>query len=540
MTLPKPIPPRLTAVLALLMAAAPAAAQTGPTPPVRTAVPPAQDTVRTLPQQGQADAERAQGPLLDAPVSRTEYRLGPGDQVDVAIFGELNQVYTLTVSPEGSLLIPTVGIARVLGLNLEQAEDRVRATVARYYRNVEVRLALSRVRTFKVFLVGDVTTPGVRTATAATRISEIVNAPRDRNGARRRTVYLRRASGDSVDVDLARFFQLGDVAANPTLREGDALRVPLVDETVSVQGRVLFDGAYQFRRGESLAELLHLANGGDGFPADAADSIRVVRTPAAGERVILLMSRDEALGARGRAFALQPFDAVYVPSLSNFRRQQVAQVVGQVVRPGTYPIRPDTTTVRELVAMAGGFTPQASLVQATLQRGEQTGAVPSDQLASIPTDLLTGEERRILQIRAQGATNAVVIDFQRVFAAGGDAYDQTVRSGDVLTVPMASTDVTVIGAVGVPGLVRHAPDQGVAYYVRQAGGFSRRADRGDMVVLKARNGTRVHWRDVGELDPGDTVVVPFRDDRNWRDVLTSTQAIVTTISGLVLIAVGIF
>ncbi|HWK89032.1 MAG TPA: polysaccharide biosynthesis/export family protein, partial [Longimicrobium sp.] len=266
---------RLAVLAALALAAAPAAAQT---PPVGTP-----DSLRTLPQQGLAEAERVQGPLLDAPVSRTEYLLGPADEVDVALFGEINQVYTVVVTPEGSLLVPTVGIVRVLGLNLEQAEARVRAAVGRYYRNVDVRVALSRVRTFKVFLVGDVTTPGVRPATAATRLSEIVNAPRDGNGTRRRTVYLRRANGDSIDVDLARFFQLGDVTANPTLREGDALRVPRMDEVVQVQGRVVFDGAYQYRPGETLAQLLELANGGYGFPADAADTLRLVRTSRGGE-----------------------------------------------------------------------------------------------------------------------------------------------------------------------------------------------------------------------------------------------------------------
>ncbi|HWK90203.1 MAG TPA: SLBB domain-containing protein, partial [Longimicrobium sp.] len=249
----------------------------------------------------------------------------------------------------------------------------------------------------------------------------------------------------------------------------------------------------------------------------------------------------EALGPRGRALALRPFDALYVPGMANFQLQQVAQVVGQVAHPGIYPIRPDTTTVRELVAMAGGFTPQASLVQATLQRSMGAPVAPMPgELATIPAELLTGDERRILQIRAQGATNAVVIDFERVFAEGGDAYDQPVRTGDILTVPRRTEDVSVIGAVAVPGVVRHVPGAGLAHYLRAAGGYTRRADRGDMVVLKARNGTRVHWRDVDQLDPGDTLVVPFREDRNWQDVLTSTQAIVGTLSGLVLIAIGIF
>jgi protein involved in polysaccharide export with SLBB domain len=139
---------RRAALLALALgAAAPAAAQE----------PAAADTARPAPPPPAPSVSvGAAGPLLDAPVSRRDYRLGPGDGVDVAVFGDFNQVYSLTVSPEGSLLVPSLGIARVLGLSLDEAEQQVRVLVGRYYRNADVRLALARVRTFKVFVLGDV------------------------------------------------------------------------------------------------------------------------------------------------------------------------------------------------------------------------------------------------------------------------------------------------------------------------------------------------------------------------------------------------
>ncbi|HEU0300821.1 MAG TPA: SLBB domain-containing protein, partial [Longimicrobium sp.] len=481
-------------------------------------------------------------PLLDAPVSRTEYRLGAGDAVDVAIFGEINEVHTLDVSPEGSLLVPGVGIVRVLGLNLDEAQARVRDLAARFYRSADVRLALSRVRTFKVFVVGDVQQPGMRVASAATRVSEVLDGDAADGGGRasqrRRNVLLRRAGGDSVVVDLVRFLQTGDLAANPTLREGDAVMVAVKDAEVEVTGRVHYPGNYEYRRGETLAELLAVVNGNAGFPANAADSLRLVRFNGAGDAATLVFSQAEAMGPRGRAFRLEPFDALFVPVVAHYRRTNTVEITGEVMRPGTYPIRPDTTTVRELVAMAGGLAPRASLVEATLRRTTEEPA-RRNELAAIPPELLSEEERRILQIRSQADPGQVVVDFARIFSMGGDAYDVPLQRGDYLNIPERRIDVTVLGAVRTPGIVPFTPDQAVAYFIREAGGYGRRADRGGTVVLRGPSGTRMDWREITALEPGDVVVVPYRERLSWSEVLRNTNAIVGTLTGIIFVALAI-
>ena len=496
----------------------------------------AQVDTDTLPDVTQARSTPAlppAGPLLDAPVSRTAYLLGAGDAVEVSLFGDLNVMYSLTVTPEGSIVVPTVGVVRVLGLNLNDAQARVRTAVLRYYRNVEVNLNLSRVRTFKVFVVGNVPSPGVRVASAATRVSEMLPA----SEGVRRNVLLRRASGDSVRVDLVRFTQTGDLSANPTLREGDALIVPTADETVQVYGRVFYAGPYEYRAGETLAELLSVANGGGSFPASAADSIRLTRFTAGGDREFLVLSRADALGSRGRSLVLRPGDAVYVPEVANFREQRVATVSGQVARPGVYPIRPDTTTVRELVALAGGLTEKASLATATLRR--PTAGRGAAQAATGPPETLSPEERQIQRIRAQGDESNVVIDFQQLFAGGADAFDQTLRSGDLLTIPEIRTEVGVLGAVRTPGLVQFAPGMPASHYIRLAGWYTRRADWRRAVVLRAKLGTPVQADEAGALEAGDVVVVPFRERRTVVERLATAQTIASIASGVLFTFIGL-
>jgi len=477
-------------------------------------------------------------PLLDAPVDRATYRLGPGDVVSVAIIGTVNRLQAIPVSPEGALPIPSVGIVHVLGLNLDEAQAQVAAAVRRYFRGIDVRLALSRVRTFKVFVVGDVRGAGMREASAATRVSEVVGADTGRTRVRRRNVLLRRASGDTVQADLARFFQTGDMRANPTLLEGDALIVPVVDERVDVYGRVHFPGRYEYRRGESLADFLEVVNGGRGFPSNVADSLRVVRFVDAQQTETIQFTRADAVGERGRAFTLRPFDAVYVPALSNFKEQKVATIVGQVLHPGTYPIRPETTTVRELVLMAGGFTPLASLVEATLTRSTPFPQMRGE-LASVPTEQLSEEERRLLSVRSAGNPQQVVIDFQRLFTEGGDAGDQRLVSGDSLVVPARRNDVAVLGAVRLPGSVSYQPGVPVKQVIEQAGGYTRRAAKRQTTVVRARQGARVRADEVQNLEPGDVVIVPFKEERSWLALLQNTQVVVSSITTLILTAIAL-
>lgn len=537
-----PLPRNLArlAAAALLWGAAQAPARAQTTSP-RTMPPPApanRDTAAPA-ETPALPVTPSQGPLLDAPVSRSTYPLGPGDVLSVAVFGDFSHVYVVPVTPEGTVVIPEMGIARVLGLNLDQAQERVRQVVARLYRGVDVTVTLSRVRSFKVFVAGDVRSPGMRTANAATRVSEVV--PEAVSGMTwRRNLLLRRAGGDSVRVDIARFMLLGDPSGNPTLREGDAVVVPPLDLRVDVYGGLRFTGTYEYRSGETLAEFLTVANAGGGFPSNSADTVLLTRFVDARARREYRFSQAEAMGERGRGFVLQPMDALFVATVSNYRVQVTAEVSGEVVRPGVYPVRNDTTTVRELVEMAGGFTARASLTQARLLRTPPPLNRAESELRTIPPEQLTAQERQILQVRALSDANSVVIDFRQLFAAGGDAYRQTVHAGDKLEVPDRRSEVVVLGAVREPGILNYVPGQTVGAYVARAGGATRRADLVRAVVIRARTGSRERAQDIAGVDEGDTVILPYRTDTDWTKVLQTTGTVVGTITGLIISAVAIF
>jgi protein involved in polysaccharide export with SLBB domain len=487
-------------------------------------------------------APTSASPLLDAPVEADRYVLGPGDRLDISIFGALNRIVPVDVSPGGELVIPGIGVVRVGGLTLSEAEIRVRDAVLRLYQNVGVHLTLASVRQFKVFVIGDVPAPGVQIASAATRVSEVVpSVPTAKDSLYlHRNILLRRGPTDSMSVDLVRFRLAGKLDSNPLLREGDVVVVPVVNDRVFVYGRVSFPGAFEFRRGETLAELLSVANGGGGLAPDAADTIRVSRSLGPQHQEQFSFTRAEALGARGAGFMLRPSDAIYVPRDNDREPPRFATVEGEVVRPGTYPIEPGVTTVRDLVGTAGGFQRDASLAEATLRRTDVTGDTTRlASLRSVPPELLSSRERRLLIASEQGGNQNVIIDFQRLFLQGADAYDQAIEPGDVLTIPKRHDDVTILGAVTQPGLVHYEPGRGLGYFVSLAGGYSRKADRGAVTVVHANAGTRLDAGEVTDLRPGDLVIVPYKEKRNYLQYLQTTSAVVTTITGLVLTFVAL-
>jgi protein involved in polysaccharide export with SLBB domain len=355
-----------------------------------------------------------------------------------------------------------------------------------------------------------------------------------------RNILIRRSPHDSLSVDLVRFRLAGKLDSNPVLREGDVVVIPVVNERVYVYGRVSYPGGSEFRTGETLAELLNVANGGGGLAPDAADTIRVSRSVGPQHQEQYTFAQYQALGMEGNSFVLQPGDAIYVPRDNERDPPRFASVGGQVFRPGTYPIEPGVTTVRDLLDLAGGFQKDASLAEATLRRtdvAEDTSRLAS--LRSVPPELLSSRERRLLIASDQGGNRNVIIDFQRLFLQGADAYDQAIESGDVLTIPKRHDDITILGAVTQPGLVHYEPNQGLNRFIALAGGYTRKADRGAVTVIHANTGTRLDAGEVTALRPGDLVVVPYKERRNYLQYLQTTSSVVTTITGLVLTFVAL-
>lgn len=526
----------MTGLIAWIILPTPATGQLVPFDPQ----PSREETIPTItsaaPSSQSTDVLR--GPLLDRAIDRSEYLLGPGDVVTLSIVGFRSLIHTLQVSPEQTVVIPEVGLVRVGGLSIERAEVEVARAVRRVHRDVQISLTLATVRSFKIYVLGAVDNPGIREASAVTRVSEV--APHtDARGIIHRNIIVRRSTGQESRVDLAKFLRLGDLSQNPVLQEGDIVQVPVIDETVSVTGSVAFPSTYAYREGETVADLLHLATAGSGFMAAAADTVRLMRWEGAAGEAVIRIPRDAAMGEAGRSIPLLPFDALFLSRIGRFGEVTTATVDGEVARPGTYPITPDVTTVAELVEMAGGFTSQGSVLDAVLRRTPVL--TPRDSIVSLermPPELLSRNDMRVLQVTSRADQGTVVVDFSRITESAGDAMAITLESGDHLFVPEQRFEVSVLGAVIQPGILPFSPSRTVEEYVFAAGGFTQEASRGDVMILKSRTGTRLEARKDTTLQPGDRIIVPFRQRLTFWERVQSAQGVLSTVASLAVAIIG--
>ncbi len=493
---------------------------------------------------------------MESTIDPTHFFVGPSDLFTVAIWSVPPQTYSLAVTPEGTLIVPTVGEVPVADITLAEAKERVLAAIRRRYARVEATATLVIPRTVLVTVQGNVLTPGSYALPAYNRVDKAVEEanklPRPQLADVRdnvlRTMSLRsirvvHKDGKSSRVDIPKFRATRDDALNPYLREGDVVVVPMFDDvrgTIGIHGEVNTPERFEFVEGDSLADALNLVFGLT--PRAKADSIELLRF-APGEDRLESRIFDAGALADGRVanIALRPGDRVVVRRKREQRGDYKVRVVGEVRFPGVYALTLGSTRLSEIINKAGGFTPEAFLTGAEIIRAsfEQKnldlerieslrGGVPDDDSSYYQTETA-------LRLRKE----VVNADFRLLFEKGDSTQDVILRNDDVILVPGRLTTVYVFGQVVSPGYVSFEADRGVAYYLAQAGGVTDRARDGDIKIVKAR--TR-QWLSPDEttIEPGDYVWVPKDLERPfsyYMNLIGQTASIVSVAVSIVLLAI---
>lgn len=464
---------------------------------------------------------------LEGAVDPERYLVGPGDLFDVAISGPSPLVTSVPVSADGRLLLPDAGSVRVAGLTLAEARQRILQQLSIQFRNVATEVTLAQPRQFYVHLSGAVPVPGRYLATPVARVSTVlelayadtsqiaVTNPNYRPSLR--DVRLRHRDGAETSLDLLRYFATGDTEHNPYLQDGDVISVPVYDpdrDVVYVDGAVAYPGLYPHRPGERLDDLLALAGLSSG--ASTTGEVRLTRA-GSGTQLLELAAVQQAPGV---APALQPRDHVFVVPDPTLRGS--AAVEGWVRYPGTYPIVPGETTLRELVEMAGGLRDGALLRGVHLERaalpkpkprlgeeGPRFGIRNSQLTLERPDTLAILQRLRLADldflsrsyvVQELRLQNRVSVDMQA--ALSGAAEPVVLQHGDRLVVPRDEKTVFVFGQVNRPGFVPFVEGRSSSDYIDAAGG--RGTFAAEAYVIEAGTG-RYLPADRAEVRSGDMI-----------------------------------
>jgi protein involved in polysaccharide export with SLBB domain len=469
---------------------------------------------------------------IDRSIDPNTYVLGANDVLTIYIWGSVSESLTATVDHEGNMIIASVGTVKVGGSTLAEAREFVRNKILEVYKEDEITIVLSQIRRFRAYMLGDVQKPGVYTVNGATRVSDLIEMAggfAKGDTTRIRGIEIMNESRQTRYADMAVFYHHNDVSKNPYLTEGDRVFVRRRKEIVSIFGEVNYPGVYDHEDGEAVSSLVEAAGG----LARDADSARLVVTRFGDDDDSLVhftLGLDEDGG-----FALQKDDRVLVCSKVEYRVHRNVWVTGEVTYPGRYPIRKDRTTVRDAIAMAGGFTDDASLAQSMMfrRKSRERRDDEVDVLQNLPLSSLSPVEKAYVKAKFAVKEGMVSIDFAKLYGGEEQLYDLVLRDGDSIAIARRKLTVEVAGAVVVPGHVPYEEGSSHRHYIRHAAGYSSRARRPHTVVVRGGSGVWLRPRDVDEIHEGDVILVPEKEYRAWYTVTRDMLVILSSIAAVI-------
>ncbi len=278
---------------------------------------------------------------LDMPVG-PDYILGPGDGVNIDLWGGVSQRITKTIDREGTVVLPEVGPVVLAGLTLERAQTMIQNALGTQFRNARIEVTVTRMRTIRIYVVGDVQRPGAYDLNSlSTPINALYAAGGPTAIGSLRIVRHLRGKQLVREVDLYDFFLHGVRPDTERLQPGDTILVPPAGTQITVAGMVKRPAIYELKNETQLSQVLDLAGGL--LVSAAMGQIKVERIEAHENRVTVSVNFPEggspdALRKSLASFIVQDGDHVMVAPILPYSERAI-YLEGHVVRPGKYPYR---------------------------------------------------------------------------------------------------------------------------------------------------------------------------------------------------------
>lgn len=398
------------------------------------------------------------------------YRLGPGDEVIIDIWGTNQTTIRRTISPEGFINIDDIGLVYLSGMTVKEADNFMRRKLNKIYSvsgdnaKSEMKLTLGSIRTIQVNILGEVSMPGTYYLSSLSNIYHAIYRAGGVNSlGSLRDIRLVRNGKTIASVDVYDFLMNGKTTEDMTLQEGDIILVHPYDALVDIAGNIKRPMFYEMKEGETLQELITYAGG---FTGDAYTSnMRVIRRNGKEYQVFTVDKPDYA------TFEVLDGDAITVGAMLD-RYENKLEIRGAVYRPGIYQLCDGISTVSELIRKADGLTGDAFTNRAILHREKEDLT-----LEVIPVDV-----------------NAIL---------DGSGPDIALKKNDALYIPSIHDledigYISVSGEVARPGTFVYADNTTLEDIIIQAGGLLESASAVNVDVSR-------RIKDPTSTEPTDTI-----------------------------------
>lgn len=388
------------------------------------------------------------------------YRLGPGDEVIVDIFGANQTTLRSVISPEGSINVDILGPVYLNGMNIEEANAFLKKKLASIYAGIkregegtDIRLSLGQIRSIQINVLGEVTLPGTYNLSSfSTVFHALYRAGGIKEPGSLRNIIVNRNGKNIATVDVYEFLMKGNRSGDIRLEEGDVILVPSYKTLVKVNGKVKRPMLFELKEGETLSQLIDYAGG---FAQGAyTDNITVIRQTGKEYEVRTVASLDY------KVFQMKDADEVQVGELVS-RFENRISIKGAVYRSGIYQLDGETNTIKALINKAEGLMPDAFTNRGMLSRERDDRSL------------------EMISVDIAGIMN-------------GTVPDVALRNNDELFIPSKfdlsdAGTLTISGEVAEPMTIVYAENMTLEDLIIRAGGLLKSASLSRVDVIRKIN-----------------------------------------------------
>ncbi len=467
-------------------------------------------------------------------IDAKSYYLGPGDVLFVSLIGASELKFDLVVDPEGYVFIPGHGLLKMHNHNLFEGKEIITKTLKSMFSDVQIDISLKTIRQIKVDVIGYISKPSSYIIPANSRLSDLVVSLGELpENCDLRNIELTDVNLNVKSCDLLKYRRLGDIAENPYLMNINSVKLARADRTVQVLGAVKYPGIYELVENETASEIISICGGM--LERAYRDTVELVKYYADKKsQYSKYYTYNELLT---NDVLLENGDMLMVRSIPYFLYERTVTINGEVNFPGTYKIQEGKTNLYDLIMNeTGGFKKEASLKDAYVQRttGMDRTDYELERIKTIPRADMSEDEYEYLKARSRERKGRMTVDFVKLFVDGDMEENLVLKRGDIISIPVETDYITVVGQVVNPGNIVYKPDYTVDDYIRLTGGFAWRAVESDVRVIRSTNGEWVEADEVDLLLPGDIVWIPEEaPPAKFWDVFRDVTFVVGQFSALV-------
>jgi len=447
-------------------------------------------------------------PNLRIPTPKN-YILGPDDELIIDVFGYQEVNYHITVSPEGSINIPLIGIVPVTGITIEQATKRIKEKMIRSgYASIgseqsQLQVSIGKIRSIRVTVIGDAKKPGsFNISSLSTLFNALYAAGGPTNKGSFRQIELIRNNKIITKLDAYDFLLHGDQTNNVRLTDQDVIRIPPAKVQISLLGQVRREGIYEVLPAENLQKIIDYSGG---FTNEAyTASVQIKQVTEKERRIKDVLKKDFSIYSPSKG------DSIVVNKILN-RYDNRITISGAVYRPGTYELEKGIT-LSKLIAKADGLKEDAFKDRGEIVRTNDTDLTKKIIPFNVQSVVSGKAEDIVLQkndevVIGEAATyrEKYTLSLEgEVKKPGIYPYFQGITLNDLLFLAEGLTDASATGNIEIARRV-NSDDE------------SRKNEMATIIDVTAQKDLKLLGKEV-ELQPWD--VISIRRKKDYREQIS--------------------